>query len=156
MKDKEADKEDDKGPNTNEEKRPIRRSKLPSMRRNPSTVASTTSNVSTPPPSDKTSLSQPTTSSTSTILPAGPPRRKIVDAPPSGDVDLRNEDVFSQLFKKSGTGKADTRYDLTSSEKLEQQRIEMQKMKDAYLASRSSVRLCYDATVSGNLFLDNL
>jgi hypothetical protein len=96
MKDKEGDKQEEK---TNEEKRPAKRSKLPSMRRNPNTIASTSGNIATPPP-EKISSSQPTASSTPTLPAAGPPRRKIVDAPPSGDVDLRNEDVFSQLFKK--------------------------------------------------------
>ncbi|CAG7852545.1 SubName: Full=Uncharacterized protein {ECO:0000313/EMBL:CCA71900.1} [Serendipita indica DSM 11827] len=66
--------------------------------------------------------------------------RQIVDGPVTNDIDLRNEDAFAQLFKKSGTGKSEARYDLTTSEKMEQKKAELSRLREEYVTKKNKAK----------------
>ncbi|KAG8830112.1 hypothetical protein FRC20_008491 [Serendipita sp. 405] len=104
--------------------RPTKRQKLPSMRRNPNVGASGT---------NASESSTPTTKNAPGKVGMGL-GRQIVDGPVTKDIDLRNEDVFASLFRKSGTGKGEAS---TSSERLEQKQAELNKLKEEYIAKKT-------------------
>ncbi|KAG8803453.1 hypothetical protein FRC17_006176 [Serendipita sp. 399] len=113
--------------------RPTKRQKLPTMRRNPNIGGAGSDSAA----SSSTKMGGGMSASGK---PAGGLGRQIVDGPVTKDIDLRNEDAFAQLFKKTGSGKADTRYDLTSSERLEQKQAELNKLKEEYIAKKAQTK----------------
>jgi hypothetical protein len=74
--------------------RPAKRQRLPNMRKSLVSSISTTPIGSGTPVADKVAPLPVTSSS------AAGAQRNIVDGPVTKDIDLRDEDAFSQLFKK--------------------------------------------------------
>lgn len=114
--------------------RPTKRPRLPSMRK------STVNSMATTPAGGSTPLIEksgplPVTTA-STVL----AQRQIVDGPVTNDIDLRDGDVFSQLFKKSSTGKTEARYDMTSSEKIEHKKMELAQLREQYIAQKAQTK----------------
>jgi hypothetical protein len=81
-------------PQESEPERPAKRQRLPNMRKSLVSSISTTPVGSGTPVADKIAPLPAASSS------AAGAQRNIVDGPVTKDVDLRDEDAFSQLFKK--------------------------------------------------------